>query len=349
VQVSGTGNTAQVQLAQNTAYRLFHRAAGYDNTAEASIDTAVAFSTVVTPVADRDLQGALLWPQTASHTTQAAKFSYNAPEGLVEYDNQTGATEYIPFLAGYRAFGNIVYSPALTFALRFLPRINATRDGFVFDPAASLILRMSEASDGSAILEADLSYTDGQKAYDRLIANALHVFLLHAQMSEVLSSSSVQQVASAVDQSSVLAKEATVDALGTPLQAASYTAPDNAGITAIKAKTDQLVFTGANLNAVAKVVEDKTGYSLTTAERAAIAVEVESAILDENDGQAILNAIVGAIGNSNVDEIALVAAIRVDIERAGGKLDLTATKAQATLINEGVKKASRTIPHRADV
>jgi hypothetical protein len=48
----------------------------------------------------------------------------------------------------------------------------------------------------------------------------------------------------------VLAKEATVatrasqasvTALGTPLQASSYTAPDNAGITAIKAKTDTLV------------------------------------------------------------------------------------------------------------
>jgi hypothetical protein len=65
---------------------------------------------------------------------------------------------------------------------------------------------------------------------------------------------------------------------------------------------------------------DKTGYSLTSAERTAIAAAVEASILNEGDGQAVLNAIVGAIGNSNVDQIALVAAIRADLERTGGKL-----------------------------
>ena len=65
---------------------------------------------------------------------------------------------------------------------------------------------------------------------------------------------------------------------------------------------------------------DKTGYSLTSAERTAIATAVESSILNEADGQQILNAIVGAIGNSNVDQVALVAAIRSDLERAGGRL-----------------------------
>lgn len=95
----------------------------------------------------------------------------------------------------------------------------------------------------------------------------------------------------------------------------SYTAPDNASIAAIKGKTDQLIFTATNLHTVAKVVEDKTGYALTAGERTAIATAVESAILNEGDGQAILNAIVGAIGNSNIDQVALVAAIRADLER----------------------------------
>ncbi len=60
---------------------------------------------------------------------------------------------------------------------------------------------------------------------------------------------------------------------------------------------------------------------------AQIATAVEGSLLDENDGQAVLNAIVGAIGNSNVDEIALVAAIRSDLERTGGKLDSLPTDA----------------------
>ena len=51
------------------------------------------------------------------------------------------------------------------------------------------------------------------------------------------------------------------------------------------------------------------------------AAEIEQALLDENDGSQILNAIVGAIGNQNVDEIALVSAIRSDLERTSGTLD----------------------------
>lgn len=72
---------------------------------------------------------------------------------------------------------------------------------------------------------------------------------------------------------------------------------------------------------------DKTGYSLTSAERTAIATAVEASILNEADGQQILNAIVGAIGNTNLSEVSLVAAIRSDIERTGGKLDSVPTAA----------------------
>jgi hypothetical protein len=60
---------------------------------------------------------------------------------------------------------------------------------------------------------------------------------------------------------------------------------------------------------------------------AQISSAVEGSLLDENDGQAVLNALVGAIGNQNVDEIALVAAIRSDLERTGGKLDSIPTDA----------------------
>ncbi len=60
---------------------------------------------------------------------------------------------------------------------------------------------------------------------------------------------------------------------------------------------------------------------------AQISAAVEGSLLNEGDGQAVLNALVGAIGNQNVDEIALVAAIRSDLERSGGKLDSIPTAA----------------------
>jgi hypothetical protein len=45
-------------------------------------------------------------------------------------------------------------------------------------------------------------------------------------------------------------------------------------VTAIKAKTDQLTFTGSNVNANAQVVSDKTNYALSSASRAAVVDEV---------------------------------------------------------------------------
>jgi osmotically-inducible protein OsmY len=93
------------------------------------------------------------------------------------------------------------------------------------------------------------------------------------------------------------------------LKAVDYVAPDNAKIAQIKS-----------------IVEDKTGYSLTSAQVEAIAVAVESHLLDEGDGQMLLNAIAQAIGNENIDQIALVAAIRADMERSGGKITQIQTK-----------------------
>ena len=120
--------------------------------------------------------------------------------------------------------------------------------------------------------------------------------------------------------------------VNTRLAASGYTAPDNTGIAAIKAKTDQLIFTSGNLNAIAQVVADKTGYALTSAEREAIATIVESHLLNEGDGQMLINAIVSAIGNQNVDQIALVAAIRADLERAGGSIATRAAQTTADAI-----------------
>jgi hypothetical protein len=97
------------------------------------------------------------------------------------------------------------------------------------------------------------------------------------------------------------------------LASASYTAPANSDISAIKSKTDNLPTSPAAVSDIP-----------TTAQ---ISEAVEGSLLNENDGQAVLNAIVGAIGNQNVDEIALVAAIRSDLERSGGKLDSIPTDA----------------------
>ncbi|NRA94149.1 MAG: hypothetical protein HRU26_15975 [Psychroserpens sp.] len=60
---------------------------------------------------------------------------------------------------------------------------------------------------------------------------------------------------------------------------------------------------------ISSLPQDKTGYSLTTSEHDAIATAIETALLNESDGRAIIDAIVQAIGNINIDQSVLVAAI----------------------------------------
>ena len=146
---------------------------------------------------------------------------------------------------------------------------------------------------------------------------------------------------------------------------ANTIAPDNDSIALIKAKTDTLQNYDDNLivgkldeviadtnelqtnqgnwetatgfstltatdvwENVNRTLTDKAGFELTAEQHSLIATEVEKHLIDEADGQTIINAIVGAIGNSNVDEISLVSAIRSDLERNNGILDFTATTSQ---------------------
>ncbi len=103
---------------------------------------------------------------------------------------------------------------------------------------------------------------------------------------------------------------------------------------------------------------DKTGYGLSSSERTDLAGVIEAALLADGDGRALINAIVTAIGNLNVDEIALVAAIRADLERTNGKLYNIETKTNnlptdtaldLSINNVGVQKASKLIPHNVDL
>ncbi len=85
----------------------------------------------------------------------------------------------------------------------------------------------------------------------------------------------------------------------------------------------------ANLDATVSSRLASSAYSAapTTAQ---IATAVEGSLLNEADGQAVLNALVGAIGNTNLSEVSLVAAVRADLERVGGKIDSIPTTSAPT-------------------
>ena len=114
------------------------------------------------------------------------------------------------------------------------------------------------------------------------------------------------------------------------LATSGYTAPSAAPtVTAIRQEMDANSIKLANLDATVSSRLAGSAYSAapTTAQ---IATAVEGSLLNEADGQAVLNAIVGAIGNTNLSEVSLVAAVRADLERTGGKLDSIPTTAAPT-------------------
>ena len=185
--------------------------------------------------------------------------------------------------------------------------IKAKTDSLPSDPADHSLLEAAIAgvTAPSAATVASAVRTELSVELGR-VDQAISSRLASASYTAPTSAPTAAAVASAVR--TELTELSNLDAsISSRLASASYTAPSNSDISAIKSKTD-------NLPASPAAVSDIP----TTAQ---IATAVEGSLLDENDGQAVLNALVGAIGNSNVDEIALVAAIRSDLERTGGKLD----------------------------
>lgn len=110
--------------------------------------------------------------------------------------------------------------------------------------------------------------------------------------------------------------------------------------TALIAKVDVIDANVDNVTSLINALNDLSSADITSAVPSTS--DIEAALLNEGDSQQLINAISTAIGNQNVDEIALVAAIRADIERTGGSLD--GIKPDLVTINENVKDASLLIP-----
>jgi hypothetical protein len=172
---------------------------------------------------DRDVSDALLWPQTAAYASQAANFSYNFSTDLVEYNNTTGATVYIAFLAAYRALELITKDSSVAYDFIQPVYLNGARNGFFVPRTAPLYATMKSTSTGSAILQADLSYPDNQQpAYDRLIATTPYTYLLSIQPTATVSQFTIDTIrqglaltTSVMDSNIIKVNDVFIDGTGT--------------------------------------------------------------------------------------------------------------------------------------
>jgi hypothetical protein len=122
-----------------------------------------------------------------------------------------------------------------------------------------------------------------------------------------------------------------------------------ADIVAIKAKTDQISFSAGNINAIAQIVNDKTGYSLTSAERQAIATAIELAIINEADGRQVIDAIVQAIGNENITAAAIAAQVRTELATELARIDVAVSSVGGSSLTLANIEASTVLAKEATV
>jgi hypothetical protein len=222
---SGTGNTTTIDVEPNTLYQLFLRIPGYYSPIGpvATIDTTIQSLVAIGLEPDRDVSDALLWPQTAAYAAQAANFSYNLSTDLVEYDNTTGATVYIAFLAAYRALELITKDSSVAYDFIQPVYLNGAKNGFFVPRTAPLYATMKSTSTGSAILQADLSYPDNQQpAYDRLIATTPYTYLLSIQPTATVSQFTIDTIreglaltTSVMDSNIIKVNDVFIDGTGT--------------------------------------------------------------------------------------------------------------------------------------
>jgi hypothetical protein len=122
-----------------------------------------------------------------------------------------------------------------------------------------------------------------------------------------------------IEGSLILAKKAQIDALGTPLQASSYVAPDNTTIGQIKDKVDTL------FNYDDTILEDKVDNIYMQTGTISVQVDALGTPLQASSYEAPDNTTIGLI-NTKID--------------ASG----TTNKADLTIINNNIKKASILVP-----
>jgi len=149
-----------------------------------------------------------------------------------------------------------------------------------------------------------------------------------------------------------LATGAQVTALGSPLQASAYTAPPTAAQNATAVRTELSTELGRLDAAVSTRLAAANYTEPPTAQE--IAVQVEVAIINEDDGRQVIKAIADKIKAEEVTATVIAETVRQEIERTGGMLqtmdiDMDKVIANQGVINTGVRKASLLVPHGGTV
>lgn len=118
-----------------------------------------------------------------------------------------------------------------------------------------------------------------------------------------------------------LASQSSVDSIQTDVTAINNTVTTNLDVTVSSRST----FNPSTTTVTSNIIQ--VGGQAVTIANFPTTGQIEGALLNEGDGQQLIDAISSAIGNVNVDEVVLVASIQSSLEREGGPLDQLPTLA----------------------
>jgi len=163
--------------------------------------------------------------------------------------------------------------------------------------------------------------------------------VLHAKAYDAMFSTGLVELVAAYDNAKTAATQASVNAIPTtPLLAANYTAPDNAGITAIKGKTDNLPASPAAVGSLMNLADG----AITDAKIASNAISAAKIASNAIAGAKIATDAVTKIqtGLSTADNLAIVDGLIDTLiarltETRAGNLDKLAIGAGNTLAHTG--------------
>lgn len=275
-----------------------------------------------------------------SISTRLAAGDYTAPDnsGISSIKNKTDNLPNDPADASDIATSFGTVNSTLTTVLNYIDTevaaIKAKTDNLPSDPADASVVAGLIASVEAKVDAVDTVVDAIKVKTDALPSDPADQSLILAAISGIPSAPSAATVASAV-RTELSTELGRIDAaITTRMATFTYTAPDNASIAAILIDTNELQLNQGNWATATGFAVPGSAMTLTSGERSAVATAVEAALLNEGDSQQLIDAIVTAIGNTNMDEVALVSAIRLDLERAGGLLNNlpTLTEIEASTI-----------------
>jgi hypothetical protein len=353
--VSGTGNTALILLAEGT-YDVQVRAPGYDWESALTLNTAESLS----------LNAALRYQVSANNTPQytmiydavlEAIFQYDATAMQVSVENETGAIIQPGFAELYQATQRIQHIPALVWTWSAPVTANATSQKILIPNGNPIRMFLTDESDATVKITCPVIHADtGESADDRVRGNPAGFSIILGSPATAESAGLAAQIISGLggagyteSEASQVALKALIDevqALVGQVKARTDLVPDEPAAVG-DAMTLTTAYDAAKTAATQTSVDDVAtavtalGEPLQAADYTepataeAIATQVEVQIINDDDGRAVLQAIADKIMAEEISSTVIAQSVRAELATELGRIDV-AISTRSTLTAEDI-------------